>query len=59
MGHLFLNFLQFISMPTADEADRISDEIFQQTGFPYVVGVIDGTHIELMKPKGISSEANT
>ena len=39
-------------MPTPDEADRISEEVFRQTGFPFVIGVIDGTHIELLKPKG-------
>ena len=40
-------------MPTPEESDVISEEIYQQTGFPFVQGVVDGTHIEITKPFGI------
>ena len=39
-------------MPTPEETDAISEEIFQKTGFPFVQGVVDGTHIEISKPFG-------
>jgi hypothetical protein len=42
-------------MPTREEQDHIAEEIFQQTGFPYVMGIIDGTHFELTKPSGITN----
>jgi hypothetical protein len=37
-------------MPTLEEQNIISEAIFQQTGFPYIIGIIDGTHIEITKP---------
>lgn len=36
-------------MPSNEEANHISEEIFQKTGFPYVMGIIDGTHVEISK----------
>jgi len=39
-------------MPEREEQDHISEEIFQQTGFPFVMGIIDGTHIKITKPTG-------
>jgi hypothetical protein len=37
-------------MPTKEEATHIANEVYQKTGFPYVQGMIDGTHIEIAKP---------
>jgi len=37
-------------MPTSEEQNVIAEEIFKQTGFPYIIGIIDGTHFELTKP---------
>ncbi len=37
-------------MPGREEADQISEEIYEKTGFPHVMGLIDGTHIEILKP---------
>ena len=37
-------------MPTPEEAAQISEEIFAKTGFPHVMGLVDGTHIEILKP---------
>lgn len=43
-------FLQVIQLPSQEEANHIAGEIYHQTGFPYVQGLIDGTHIEIQKP---------
>ncbi len=37
-------------MPSPEEAAQISEEIYSKTGFPHVMGLIDGTHIEILKP---------
>ena len=43
-------YFQYIQMPSREEADQISEEIYEKTGFPHVMGLIDGTHIEILKP---------
>ena len=39
-------------MPNHAEADFIAGEIFQKFGFPFTQGIIDGTHVEILKPTG-------
>ena len=46
----YLSTFQYIQMPTPEEAAEISEEIFAKTGFPHVMGLVDGTHIEILKP---------
>lgn len=43
---------QYIYLPTDDEQTEIIEDIFSRTGFPHVIGIIDGTHIEITKPGG-------
>jgi len=40
----------FVKWPSSEESDHISTEFFQKTGMPYVHGIIDGTHVEILKP---------
>lgn len=42
---------QFVCLPnTQDERNFIKTEIMQRWGFPGIVGVIDGTHVAILKP---------
>ena len=45
--------LQVVVWPDAEEAQHISASFFEETGFPYVIGVIDGTHLEITRPVGM------
>ena len=36
----------------------MANQIFQQTGFPFAWGFIDGTHIEIMRPTGSMVSGN-
>ena len=45
--------LQVVVWPDAEEAQHISASFFEETGFPYVIGIIDGTHLEITKPIGM------
>jgi len=40
----------FVVWPTAEESSHISTEFFQKTGMSFVQGIIDCTHIEILKP---------
>ena len=32
------------------DQDQIVQAFFTKAGFPYIIGVIDGTHVEILKP---------
>ena len=39
-------------MPNREEAKEVANFFFEKTGFPFVQGVVDGTHVEIAKPVG-------
>ena len=41
---------KFVSWPDASDVIHIERSFREKTGFPFVIGLIDGTHIELTKP---------
>jgi hypothetical protein len=41
---------EVVKFPDVEECKHIANEIFQLTGFPGAIGIIDGTHIGLVKP---------
>ena len=54
--NLCLRLPQYIHFPAPDEIDRIKVEFFEISGFPGVVGCIDGSHIEIKSPGGPRAE---
>jgi hypothetical protein len=44
------SFFQYITFPDEEESKHIADEIFQASGFPGINGIIDGTHVGIVKP---------
>ena len=51
VSQIFANLQpEFVKWPTVEESSHISTEFFQKTGMPFVQGLIDGTHIEILKP---------
>ena len=40
----------YVQMPSKEEASEIAAHFLKKTGFPFVQGVIDGTHVRLKKP---------
>lgn len=47
---LFKKCPLIIKWPSGDESDRVIQG-FDAKGFPNTIGAIDGTHIEIPKPK--------
>ena len=45
-----ITWLQVIKFPSQSEQDQIVQAFFTKAGFPYIIGVIDGTHVEILKP---------
>lgn len=41
---------QWIKMPSPHEEHQIMQEFFDSTGFPGVIGCVDGTHIRIKSP---------
>lgn len=41
---------QWIQMPRLQEERQIMEAFFQSTGFPGVIGCVDGTHIRIKSP---------
>lgn len=41
----------FIKWPSHEQANRTSETIRLRSSFPGVIGVVDGTHIRIAKPK--------
>jgi hypothetical protein len=37
--------------PTGEEAENVSNFFYQESGIPGIVGIIDGTHCEIKKPR--------
>jgi len=48
---LFTVAPQFISWPSNDEAQIIMRKFEEASGFPNIIGAIDGTHIRIEAPK--------
>jgi hypothetical protein len=42
---------QFVTFPDVQESAHIGNELFQLSGLPGVCGVIDGTHVQIVKPQ--------
>jgi hypothetical protein len=40
---------EFVKFPSVEESHHIAEEMYLTTGMP-AIGIIDGTHIEIMKP---------
>jgi hypothetical protein len=41
---------EVVKFPDIEESKHIANEIFQMTGFPGAIGIIDGTHVGIIKP---------
>jgi hypothetical protein len=41
---------KYVTFPDEEESKHIADEIFQASGFPGINGIIDGTHVGIVKP---------
>jgi hypothetical protein len=41
---------EVVKFPDIEESKHIANEIFQMTGFPGAIGIIDGTHVGILKP---------
>jgi hypothetical protein len=41
---------EVVKFPDIEESKHIANEIFQRTGFPGAIGIIDGTHVGIIKP---------
>ena len=46
----------FICFPNGGERNMLKGQFYAVAGFPNFVGVIDGSHIPIQKPKGNNSE---
>jgi hypothetical protein len=43
--------IQFVQFPSLEESRHIAEEFQLDSGIPGVIGIIDGTHFEIMKPR--------
>lgn len=46
----------YIKFPTEAEFEKLKTKFFNMHGFPGVIGLIDGTHVQIEKPSNSSSE---
>jgi nuclease HARBI1 len=47
---------EFINFPNRNELNAVKEHFFHLSGFPQVIGAIDGTHVPIVSPGGDNAE---